>query len=572
MFLSKIWFILIGLLAGFALLIAFVAPRPADRRIEQLEGQRLDRAQYTAEQILKNDARRWIDYAAKLGRDANLVDSLDSASRGAGELRVLHETVRNRLRQLVPDRSAIGVESIIAVDKSGRVIGRVGDDEGEYGESIVGAEVVSDALRGYMSDDVWGSSNRLRRIAAAPVYSKARDRIVGALVVSVETAKRLTDVWKANLGVDVAIVLRKEVLASTLPEALLGELPKVIEEHAAEIGSHKRTRALSIQMGNQSMLAVAASFAGEASMQRAYYVLLVTKTPISDPWALLSSTTADDLSWSKFPWISLPLSILVVLGIGLLLQRLEVEMPLHRLRREIQRLARLEVVKLDDTKFGGELGGIARDVNAAIEHFTHAVPAKTETEKKDMAAILDPKSPMVDRKSFELPSLKEVSKPAPPPPSAVAASLFGSPRANIPAPVSALNENNQKPIALPPLVASSIKTDTPQVVTPPVFSPPMPRPPLPVTPTPMASVKNLPTSHETEEESNNDYFTEVFEEYKKTREKCGESNAGLTLEKFRSKLMSNRQQIMSKYNCRNATFTVYVKDGKAAIRAMPVRD
>jgi hypothetical protein len=572
MFLSKIWFILIGLLAGFALLIAFVAPRPADRRIEQMEGQRLDRAQYTAEQVLKNDARRWIDYVAKLGRDANLVDSLDSASRGAGELRVLHETIRNRLRQLVPDRSGIGVESIIAVDKNGRVIARVGDDEGEYGESIAGAEVVADALRGYMSDDVWGSNNRLRRIGAAPVYSKARDRIVGALVVSVETAKRLTDVWKANLDVDVAIVLRKEVLASTLPEALLGELPKVIEEHATEIDTHKRTRALTLQMGNQSMLAVAASFAGEASMQRAYYVLLVQKTPISDPWALLSSTTAEDLSWSKFPWISLPLAILVVLGIGLLLQRLEVEMPLHRLRREIQRLARLEVVKLDDTKFGGELGGIARDVNAAIEHFTHAVPAKSETEKKDIRAILDPQTPMVDRKSFELPTLKEISKPAPPPPSAVAASLFGSPRASVPPPVSATNENNQKPITLPPLVASSLKTDTPQVVTPPVFSPPMPRPPLPVTPTPMASTKNIPTSHETEEEANDDYFMQVFEEYRMTREKCGESNAGLTLEKFRAKLVNNRQQIMSKYNCRSATFTVYVKDGKAAIRAMPVRD
>jgi hypothetical protein len=179
---------------------------------------------------------------------------------------------------------------------------------------------------------------------------------------------------------------------------------------------------------------------------------------------------------------------------------------------------------------------------------------------------------MVDRKSFELPTLKEIPKPAPPPPSAVAASLFGSPRASVPPPVSANNENNQKPITLPPLVASSLKTDTPQVVTPPVFSPPMPRPPLPVTPTPMASTKNIPTSHETEEEANDDYFMQVFEEYRMTREKCGESNAGLTLEKFRAKLVNNRQQIMSKYNCRSATFTVYVKDGKAAIRAMPVRD
>jgi hypothetical protein len=138
--------------------------------------------------------------------------------------------------------------------------------------------------------------------------------------------------------------------------------------------------------------------------------------------------------------------------------------------------------------------------------------------------------------------------------------------------VSTTTDNIQKTISLPPLVASSLKIDTPQVVTPPVFSPPMPRPPLPVTPTPMASTKSLPSSHETEEEANDDHYLQVFAEYKKTREKCGESNAGLTLEKFRSKLMSNRQQIMSKYNCRSAVFTVYVKDGKAAIRATPMRD
>ena len=208
MFLSKIWFVLVGLLAGVAVTAAFVAPRPADRHIEQLEGQRMDRAQYAAEQMLKNDARRWIDYVAKLGTDGKLIDALDAATRGMSELRPLHESVRNR--------AAIGVESIIAVDGKGRVVARVGDDEGEFGESIAGADVVADALRGYLSDDVWGAGNRLRRIGAAPVLSKSHDRIVGALVVAVETGKRLAEMWKQNLGVDVAIVLRKTVLSSTL--------------------------------------------------------------------------------------------------------------------------------------------------------------------------------------------------------------------------------------------------------------------------------------------------------------------------------------------------------------------
>ena len=64
-----------------------------------------------------------------------------------------------------------------------------------------------------------------------------------------------------NLGVEVAIVLRKNVLYSTLPEALLAQLPEVIAEHAAEIASHKRSRALPLYMGNERLLTVAAELA-----------------------------------------------------------------------------------------------------------------------------------------------------------------------------------------------------------------------------------------------------------------------------------------------------------------------
>ena len=68
------------------------------------------------------------------------------------------------------------------------------------------------------------------------------------------------------------------------------------------------------------------------------------------------------------------------------------------------------------------------------------------------------------------------------------------------------------------------------------------------------------------------HFARVFEEYVTLRQKCGESIVGLSVEKFTAKLQSNRQQIVAKHNCRTAQFTVYEKDGKAALRAVPVRD
>ncbi len=570
MFLSKIWFVLVGLLAGVAVTAAFVAPRPADRHIEQLEGQRMDRAQYAAEQLLKNDARRWIDYVAKLGTDGKLIDALDAATRGSSDLRPLHDSVRNRLRELVPNRQAIGVESIVAVDAKGRVVARAGDDEGEYGESIAGAEVVADALRGYLSDDVWGASNRLRRIGAAPVFSKSHDRIVGALVVEVETGKRLVEMWKRNLGVDVAIVLHKNVLSATLPEALLTQLPEIIEEHAAEIAKNKRSRALPLYMGNERLLIVAAPFTGEASEQRAYYVLMTKKSPESDPWALLSSTSSDDLKWGKFPWLSLAGGLIGIIFVGLFLQRMEIENPLKHLRAEVHSLAKQELQKIDDTKYGGKLGGIARDINAAIEHFTHAPLPKSETARKDISSILDPKTASADGKSFDVSGSAAPVKAAVPPPAAMAASLFGTPRS-----APGLGGGPPAvPVAPPPAPFTAPAEPAPFLAP----SPPQPLPPRPLPP-PLAKPAKAPappapsaTPANGSEDSDQAHFSQVFEAYVALRQKCGESIVGLSLEKFVAKLKSNRQQIIAKHNCKTAQFTVYEKDGKAALRAVPVRE
>lgn len=68
-----------------------------------------------------------------------------------------------------------------------------------------------------------------------------------------------------------------------------------------------------------------------------------------------------------------------------------------------------------------------------------------------------------------------------------------------------------------------------------------------------------------------DHFREVFEEFVATRKKCGEAPDGLTLDKFIARLKKNREQLVAKYACKTVRFQVYVKDGKAAVKAAPVR-
>ncbi len=68
------------------------------------------------------------------------------------------------------------------------------------------------------------------------------------------------------------------------------------------------------------------------------------------------------------------------------------------------------------------------------------------------------------------------------------------------------------------------------------------------------------------------HFQDVFRDFVSTREKCREPADGLTFEKFRAKLLKNKEQLVAKYQCRTVRFQVYVKDGKAALKATPVKD
>ena len=68
------------------------------------------------------------------------------------------------------------------------------------------------------------------------------------------------------------------------------------------------------------------------------------------------------------------------------------------------------------------------------------------------------------------------------------------------------------------------------------------------------------------------YFKSVYEQFVAVKKSCNESTSGLTYQKFAEKLVKNRDDLKSKTGCKEVRFTVYVKDGKAALKATPVKD
>ena len=67
------------------------------------------------------------------------------------------------------------------------------------------------------------------------------------------------------------------------------------------------------------------------------------------------------------------------------------------------------------------------------------------------------------------------------------------------------------------------------------------------------------------------HWHDVFEEFVSRKRECGEATDTLVFEKFTATLQRHKEQLVSRTKCRAVRFTVQVKDGKATLKAIPVR-
>ena len=98
--------------------------------------------------------------------------------------------------------------------------------------------------------------------------------------------------------------------------------------------------------------------------------------------------------------------------------------------------------------------------------------------------------------------------------------------------------------------------------------------PTPVpTPTMVSPLATPPGTRRPAAESNDAdeaHLRETFDKFMALRAETGESG-NLSYERFAAKLRQNREQLLARGNARTVRFTVYKKDGKAAIKASAVR-
>ena len=623
MFWSKIWFFLVAVVAAVSLTLALLMPRPAERATVSSDKKRLARACSVTEILLRDFARSRIQLASDTARsDAGLDTVLATASKGeivsgesyAAAKKILTELdfgTKRKGDEEVPYRPDL----VLALDLAGRVVARSGKDEGTYGDSLAGTFLVDDALSGYQRDDLWIQSGQLFLLAGAPVITKQLD-YAGAVIIGEHVDGEFATELAKRLDVQLTFYAAGEAVATSDPV----EIHKEVLSH---VGDFKGKQAgtdcgaidpFSVSSGDKSYWALISRLPGEAGTLGAFYAVYIPQSKEIGFSGTIDAVKKDDMSFSRFPWIKVGILFLLMIGVGLGLLIFETDRPLRKLGNDAVKLAKGEGERLAEESHRGKFGSIARSVNIAIDKLHR----ETRAAKKDLDNLL---GPMPDEAAVAavLPPMgpvgPDLSSLAPPPPSAFRFT-DSSPDLAAPAPGPMAPPTNDRtpppPVSLPAgkkTAAARPKPPVPPAQGRRATPPPMPAqgPPAQAAPAiqddilgggrpvPVAAGKSqvVPIEQDDDDEDTRvadnpqprdgavmgspgagddaGQYRAIYDEFLALKVKCGESVENLTYDRFLTKLRSNRDALIAKHGCKAVKFQVYVKDGKAALKASPVR-
>jgi hypothetical protein len=390
-FLAKIWFFLVSLVAAVALTIALVLPRPAQRVLAQEEQHRLVVACGVVDILLGDDARNRVELTGAFARTQEIVNALESAS-GAN---ALDEARMKQVREVGESvmktiQGARKPDFAMLIDRRGRVVARVRLDENDFGDIAAGRPLVDDALAGYLRDDLWAQNGTMYFVSAAPVIKRDPPvAYVGAIVLGHAVTNQLATKLVSSLNVDVGFYLGKEGIAGSKNLALdhtpLLEAAKKLTGNDLAQDCQANTP-LDVSTGKENYTAAVARLPGEAGARNAFYSVFIKRPDAIGFMGTLKAVTQGDLGPGKFPWPLVAGGFLVMLIVGFGLMFLESDRPLKRLTADAVKLAKGEKERLGEDEHPGKFGSIARSVNIHIDKLGR----EAKTAKKDLDQLLGP--------------------------------------------------------------------------------------------------------------------------------------------------------------------------------------
>lgn len=630
MILSRIWYVILALLLAAAGYIVSLAVGQYNRRNQAAMDETLKADTQVVRYALEVDARRRLDNLLLPAVDANVIKAISNANGkaippasrddGAKALRAFNDKLPAEYKSDV----------IMIADREGRLVAQVGYDAvNAFPEfEIGGYAAVNDALHGFLRDDTWVWGGKVARVVTRPVEAEVGQPPVGAIValrwLDNAFAKQMATRTRTNIAF---FALGQRVSSSPAPEnglddqsleALGSDLKSVAEDKDFKDTGRTAVRPLGTDLGGVMF----AKLPGDAWDLGGGYAVARTKVAISSPTGFING--ADDADKRNVAWkIIIPVALGAML-IGLLFSFLEHSVPMKELARQATRLKKGEIDVLQLPRFRGGYRPIASDINDGIQRVVEKGGGQAR-KPADLEAILGPVPQQPNMSAFSFP-LNDPSQPpgpmppgpgfaapnAPPPPAQRFAQQGGPPPPNRPVPAPApASAPGARPgpspasfpgqdrtvafgnAAPPPVAPFAAPAPIPAAGNPPGMPPPVNHSAT-VAATPGAARGAKADGDEEEEtaigqpseallsasgagptvlaDGGTQEWRVVYEDFLRTKKECGEPTDGLTFEKFQQTLRKNRDALMQRHGCKRVKFSVYVKEGRASLKATPVRE
>lgn len=564
MLLSRFWYIVLGLVLGALVFTLYIAQSMYNRASSKVLAESLSSDSQVVSWYLRSQSRERSAQLIKFALSPEVSQALQKSSRSETipkEAREAADSALSKLVAKVPPEFAL--DAVFAVDQHGRVVGRHGFEQASQTEGfeLGGYPVVADALHGYIRDDtfVW---DRVYTVVTRPVEYAAGEAPVGAIVGLRLIDDQFARDIAARTGAAVAFYVNGERVASGSPETfdrsqldgIVNDLKQVDQDQDYVEKGRSSVRSL-----GPNVAVVYTKLSGEAWRRGAGYVVGRVASTIGSPMAFFQM--ADDRDKASVSLFAVVGVAFVAMLLGLLFTFIEHSRPLRMFVHAVELFGSGKTDHLQ----ASHVSGVYRKVVTLINDAVDAAAARGGGTRRvaDLQQVLGdvPDQPAMSAFAFgEQPQAPTTTGMGgvPLPPSAPQG-IPSAPRA-VPAP-PAPGKSVPKPPAgpgarpAPPtrpgasnIVTSSLPNDEPEPVR------------TEDRPTPFAGGEG------------DAEWRRVFEDFLSTKQQCGESTASLTYEKFEVTLRKNRQAIIDKTGVSQVKFSVYVKEGKAALKASPIRE
>jgi hypothetical protein len=321
---------------------------------------------------------------------------------------------------------------------------------------------------------------------------------------------------------------------------LAAALPPVLANAKFQAG--ERSDVIALQGGGR---AVFAPITGSASVAGVGYAVARPRKLLSSPEQLFQQASQDEVK--ALPLIPLAGAAIGLALIGLMFLYLERDRHLKALLKKTTEIGAGQRDRLIITEWRGAYRKLADKINQAIDKEVEkaGLSAPSQRKKANLDEILGPTPEAGDVPFFGFASDDGGKAPSPPAPAPPPAKASPAPRAPAaPAPPQAA--------ALPPVPAAA-------------------RPAPAIASTAIPSLTPEPSGDNGASFDENAHWHEVYDQYVATRKQCGEPTDNLTFDKFGVTLKKTRDQIVEKHGAKAVRFTVQIKEGKASLKAQPVK-